>query len=104
MRRSAVMDWILLLIGVGFVSNAFAGCVRKSCISGQGYGCMPMKQCPPRCMALCRSGCQWPSICCNLRKLNACTLAGGTCNVTCRFENKHAWCPKRLKCCVFVNR
>uniref|UniRef100_L7M951 Putative carboxypeptidase inhibitor n=1 Tax=Rhipicephalus pulchellus TaxID=72859 RepID=L7M951_RHIPC len=104
MGRCALMDLIPLLIGACFVSNAIAGCVRKSCISGHGYGCMPIKDCPPRCMALCRSGCRWPSICCNLRKLNACSLAGGTCNATCQLENNRAWCPKGLKCCVYVNR
>ncbi|KAL1479490.1 hypothetical protein MTO96_051798 [Rhipicephalus appendiculatus] len=97
------MHLIHLLLGACFASNALAGCVRKRCPFGNGYGCMPIKKCPVRCMTT-YSGCHHGAVCCNLRKMNACALVGGTCQAKCELENNRAWCRGRLKCCVHVNR
>uniref|UniRef100_A0A6G5A9Q1 Putative carboxypeptidase inhibitor n=1 Tax=Rhipicephalus microplus TaxID=6941 RepID=A0A6G5A9Q1_RHIMP len=95
------MNVILVLFAACFASNVLAGCMRKRCPFGSGYGCIPFTQCPVHCMT-CYGGCKLPSVCCNLRKMNACSLAGGTCNRTCQTVISHAWCRRPLKCCVLV--
>uniref|UniRef100_A0A224Y2P6 Carboxypeptidase inhibitor n=1 Tax=Rhipicephalus zambeziensis TaxID=60191 RepID=A0A224Y2P6_9ACAR len=95
------MHLILFLLAAFFATNALAGCMRKRCPFGSGYGCIPIRQCPAKCLT-CYTGCKFPSVCCNLRKLNACSFAGGFCNRTCKLENRHAWCPRPFKCCVYV--
>uniref|UniRef100_A0A6G5A7A7 Putative carboxypeptidase inhibitor n=1 Tax=Rhipicephalus microplus TaxID=6941 RepID=A0A6G5A7A7_RHIMP len=76
---------------------------EKVPLFGDGYDCMPFWECPLTCMTT-YSGCHRGAVCCNLRKMKSCALAGGICKKHCELENTQAHCPGRLKCCVYVDR
>uniref|UniRef100_L7MCC6 Putative carboxypeptidase inhibitor n=1 Tax=Rhipicephalus pulchellus TaxID=72859 RepID=L7MCC6_RHIPC len=92
------MKLIFLVLATFVGSNILAAFGMKTCHT-VGYGCMPFNQCPPPYWAS-RKGCKCGSICCNLGKMNACSLAGGTCRVSCRVRMPRVRCPGLKKCCT----
>ncbi|XP_070392070.1 uncharacterized protein [Dermacentor albipictus] len=78
----ADMPLISLLIVMCLTSSVLEACKLRKCHT-TGYGCVPFNQCPPQYWAP-RYGCGCGSVCCNLARMNACSLAGGTCAVQCQ--------------------
>uniref|UniRef100_A0A224Y530 Carboxypeptidase inhibitor n=1 Tax=Rhipicephalus zambeziensis TaxID=60191 RepID=A0A224Y530_9ACAR len=92
------MVLIFLLLTMSFASNITVAFKIRKCYT-TGYGCMPFNLCMANYWAL-RKGCGIGSVCCNLGKLNACLLAGGSCRQSCRTRMKKVKCPGLKKCCA----
>ncbi|XP_075743008.1 carboxypeptidase inhibitor-like [Rhipicephalus microplus] len=92
------MMFILLLLAVYFALNAAVSFKIRKCYA-TGYGCMPFSLCLAKYWVV-RHGCGLGSVCCNLGKLNACSLAGGSCRQSCRTRMRSIRCPGLKRCCA----
>ncbi|XP_049268571.1 uncharacterized protein LOC119383667 isoform X2 [Rhipicephalus sanguineus] len=72
-----------------------------------GQTCLPLESCPRK-LRLPLTGCDYNTVCCNIKKTKHCSKVGGECRWRCKGHGvpyHYASCAKGIfKCCIYVQK